>query len=295
MEITPQRVKELREKTGAGMMDCKNALNEAGGDEEKAIDLLRKKGLSRVEKRSGREAKEGLVEAYVSADGRLGVLVEVDCETDFVAKTDDFRSLVAVLKDAVVTAAKAPSTIDDVLEIKSGGKILKDLFTDTASKLGENLIFRRFCRVEIPAAKAGYMDTYIHTGAKLGVLLHLETGSAEAAARPELRTMARDISLHIAAASPLNISRNEIAPELVEKEKEIYRGQIEAEGKKKPPEVVEKIITGKLEKFFAEVALLEQVSVKTPDKTIGNLVAETAQKIGSDIQVVRFYRFKIGE
>ncbi len=199
MEITPQRVKELREKTGAGMMDCKNALVEAGGDEDKAVDILRKRGLARVAKRSGREAKEGLVEAYIHTGAKLGVLVEVDCETDFVAKTAEFRGLV------------------------------------------------------------------------------------------------REIALHIAAASPVAVARENVPTDLVEKEREIYKAQIEAEGKKRPPEVIEKIITGKMEKFFSEICLLEQPSVKTPDKTIGNMIAEVASKLGENLILRRFSRFKIGE
>ena len=199
MEITSARVKELREKTGAGMMDCKNALMDAGGDEEKAIEILRKKGLSRVEKRSGRDAKEGLVEAYIHTGGKLGVLVELDCETDFVARTDEFRTLV------------------------------------------------------------------------------------------------RDLALHVAATNPMAVEREDIPPELIEKEREIFRAQIEAEAKKKPPEIVEKIITGKMDKFYSEVCLLEQPFVKIPEKTVKSLIEDTASKLGENLILRRFCRFKIGE
>jgi elongation factor Ts len=295
MEITSQKVKELREKTGAGMMDCKNALTEAGGDEEKAIEILRKRGLSRVEKRAGREAKEGLVQSYLRADGKMGVLVEVKCETDFVAKTDDFLKLVTLITDKVATATVVPTDKEAVLSLTADSKSLREVFTDTASKLGENLIFNRFCRMEIPAGKEGMIDAYIHTGSKLGVLLMLETGSAATAANPEFRTMARDIALHIAASSPLTISRTEIEADVVAKEKEIFLAQLETEGKKRPPEVMEKIITGKLEKFYSEVSLLEQISVKHPDKTIGNLLTEIANKTGDSITLCNFCRFKIGE
>jgi elongation factor Ts len=295
MEITSQKVKELREKTGAGMMDCKNALTEAGGDEEKAIDFLRKRGLSRVEKRAGREAKEGLVQSHLRADGKMGVLVEVKCETDFVANTDEFRKLVALITDKVVSAAAVPADSEAVLNINAEGKILREWFTDTASKLGENLVFNRFCRMELPAGKEGLIDAYIHTGSKLGVLLMLETESAATAANPEFRTLTRDIALHIAASSPMTISRTDIAATVVEKEKEIYRAQIEAEGKKRPPEIVEKIMTGKLEKFYSEVSLLEQISVKHPDKTIGSLITEISNKTGDNITLRNFCRFKIGE
>jgi len=199
MEITSARVKELREKTGAGMMDCKNALTDAGGDEEKAIEILRKKGLSRVEKRSGREAKEGLVEAYIHTGGKLGVLVELNSETDFVARTDEFRALV------------------------------------------------------------------------------------------------RDIALHVAATNPLAVAREDIPADVVAKEKEIYRAQIEAEGKKKPPEIIEKIVSGKMDKFYSEVCLLEQPFVKIPEKTIKTLIADAAAKLGENLILRRFCRFKIGE
>lgn len=199
MEITSQIVKELREKTGAGMMDCKKALVEASGNEEKAIDILRTRGLSRVAKRAGREANEGLIESYIHTGSKLGVLVEVNCETDFVAKTDEFRSLT------------------------------------------------------------------------------------------------RDIAIHVAASNPLAVSREEVPPEMVEKEKEIYRAQIEAEGKKKPPEVIEKIISGKLDKFYSEVCLLEQPFVKNPEKTIRDLISDVASKLGENVMVRRFCRLKIGE
>lgn len=294
MEITSARVKELREKTGAGMMDCKNALVEAGGDEEKAIEILRKKGLSRVEKRAGREAKEGLVQSYISPDSRSGVLVEVDCETDFVAKTDDFRNLVARITDSVAGAGTVPASTEEVMDMKSDGRALRDLFNETASRLGENLIFRRFCRLDVPAGQEGLIDAYIHTGSKLGVLLMLETGTAQAS-RPEFRTLARDIALHVAATNPMAIGRHEVDPEVVAKEKEIYRAQIEAEGKKRPPEIVDKIINGKLEKFYSEVSLLEQISVKHPEKTIGVLMQEVGTQISDTVTLRRFYRFKIGE
>jgi len=199
MEITSARVKELREKTGAGMMDCKKALADAAGDEEKAIEILRKKGLSRVEKRAGREAKEGLVEAYIHTGGKLGVLVELDCETDFVARTDEFRALV------------------------------------------------------------------------------------------------RDIALHVAAANPMTVAREDVPADLIEKEKEIYRAQIEAEGKKKPPEIIEKIVIGKMDKFYSEVCLLEQPFVKIPEKTIKTLIEDAAAKLGENLILRRFCRFKIGE
>ena len=199
MEITSARVKELREKTGAGMMDCKNALTDAGGDEEKAIEILRKKGLSRVEKRFGREAKEGLVEAYIHTGGKLGVLVELNSETDFVARTDEFRTLV------------------------------------------------------------------------------------------------RDIALHVAATNPMAVAREDIPADVVAKEREIYRAQIEAEGKKKPPEIMEKIISGKMDKFYSEVCLLEQPFVKIPEKTIKTLIEDTAAKLGENLILRRFCRFKIGE
>ncbi len=277
------------------MMDCKNALVETGGDEEKAIEILRRKGLSRIEKRAGREAKEGLVQAYISTSGKRGVLVEVDCETDFVAKTDDFRRLVTLIAQKTTDANPAPNSNDEILSLKAEGQTIQQIFTDTASRLGENLIFRRFCRLEIPASAHGLIDWYIHTGSKLGVILMLETGNSATTTQADFRSLMREILLHIAHSNPMAIGRGEIPAELIAKEKAIYQGQIEAEGKKKPAEVVEKIITGKLEKFYAEVALLEQASVKTPEKSIGSLIADTAQKIGDTIILKSFCRFKIGE
>ena len=199
MSVSPQTVKSLREKTGAGMMDCKKALVEAKGDEEKAIEFLRKSGLAQAAKRAGREAKEGLIDSYIHTGSKLGVMVELNCETDFVAKTDEFKEL------------------------------------------------------------------------------------------------ARNISLHVAASNPIAVSREEVSQETVDKEKEIYKAQFEADGKKKPPEIMEKIISGKLDKFYSEICLLEQPYVKDPDKTVGDLVAEMAGKLGENIILRRFYRMQVGE
>jgi len=298
MEITPQRVKNLREKTGAGMMDCKNALTEAAGDEEKAIEILRKKGLSRVEKRSRREAREGLVEAVIQAGGKLGVLVEVDCETDFVAKTDEFRNLVGLIVRHLTKTTSVPAAPDELLEqtsVEHSGKTVRELFSDSASKLGENLILRRFARYDVKPPQEGWIEAYVHTGAKLGVMLELGCNDAGTVQAGEFRTLARDIALHIAAANPLTIAREQIPTATVEKEQEIYRAQIEAEGKKKPPEIVEKIISGKMERFYSEICLLEQPFVKIPEKSLGKLISETATKLGDDLILRRFCRFKIGE
>lgn len=199
MSVSPQTVKALREKTGAGMMDCKKALVEANGDEEKAIELLRKSGLAQAAKRAGREAKEGLIDSYIHTGSKLGVMVELNCETDFVAKTDEFKAL------------------------------------------------------------------------------------------------ARNISLHVAATNPVAVSREEVPQETIDKEKEIFKAQIEAGGKKKPPEIMEKIISGKLDKFYSEICLLEQPYVKDPDKTVGDLVTEMAGKLGENIILRRFYRMQVGE
>ncbi|RJP80939.1 MAG: translation elongation factor Ts [Candidatus Zixiibacteriota bacterium] len=299
MEITSQKVKELREKTGAGMMDCKNALVEAGGEEEKAIEILRKRGLSRVEKRAGREAKEGLVDAVIVDGGRKGVLVEVNSETDFVARTDEFHNLVVAVRNQVADGS-AVATVEELLSrplIDNPAQTLNDQVTATGSKLGENVVVRRFCMLNIEPGKHGLVEKYIHTGSKLGVIVAIETG-AEAANREEVHTLGRDVAMQIAAGSPMvpvAVNREDVSAEMVDREKDIYRAQIEAEGKQRPPEVVEKIITGKLAKFFGEATLLEQPSVKYPDRTIADLVKETAAKVGSEVAIYRFCRFKIGE
>ena len=279
MAITAAQVNELRKATGAGMLDCKKALEETGGDMEKAVDFLRKKGLAAAAKKAGRAATEGIVAAVVAADGKSGALVEVNSETDFVAKTDKFQAFVADVANQVLVAAPADN---DALfaqdSVKEPGKNVQTTLNEAIAVIGENLQIRRFARF----ANAGFVGSYIHAGGKIGVLVEL-SGSGD------LSAVARDVAMHIAAAAPQFTRREEVSSDVLEREKEIYRDKARQTGK--PDNIIEKIIEGQIGKFYGEVCLLEQCFVKDPDKTI----TQVLKAVGADVTVNRFARFVLGE
>ena len=273
-EITKEKVVELREKTGAGLIDCKRALSESGGDLEQAVSILRKKGVATAAKKAGREAVEGVIACKLSDDGSSGVIVEVNCETDFVAKNDDFQAF------ADEVASILLSNPDADLEEKR---------TEQVAKIGENI---RISRSEtISPDSSGRVESYIHTGGKVGVLLVMSTESEQGSAHYETASLARDLCMQVAATSPVCVSRNDMPEEVVNKERDIAAAQ--AEGK--PPQAVEKIIVGKLEKFYAGSCLEEQSFVKNPDQTIKALLSEKAQLVGESLGIERFVRLQIGE
>jgi len=283
MAISPKAVQELREKTGVGMMDCKRALDEAGGDMEEAIKILRKKGIATAAKKSTRAASEGLVEAHISADGRTGALLEVNCETDFVAKTDDFKDLVAAICAKVATAA--PADVEALLDLPSGNAAaqkVKDLIVLKVAKLGENIQLRRFVRYH---GEGALVASYIHAGGKIGVLLECEAP----AATEELKAVAKDLCMQVAAAAPRFVSRQEVTSDILESEKEIYRAQVLAQGK--PANIVDKIVEGKMNKYYEEACLLEQAFVK--DSTLS--VQKHLDAVAKGLKVVRFTRYVLGE
>jgi elongation factor Ts len=272
-------VNELRKMTGAGLMDCKKALQETEGDLEKAVDLLRTKGLAAASKKAGRAATEGLVAALVSADGKAGVLLEVNSETDFVAKNDKFQSFVADIAAHILAAA--PADIDALLaqpHHTTAGKSVQDVLTEAISVIGENMQIRRFVRYET----TGLVGAYIHAGGKIGVLVDLH-GSGD------LAPLAKDIAMHCAAASPLVVNRDQVSADVLEREKEIYRAKARETGK--PENIIEKIIEGQVNKFYGEICLVEQVFVKDTDKTIQQVL----KSAGADVTVNRFERFALGE
>jgi elongation factor Ts len=277
--ITAAQVNELRKSTGAGMLDCKKALEETGGDMEKAVDFLRKKGLAAAAKKAGRAATEGLVAALVAADGKSGALVEVNSETDFVAKTEKFQAFVADVANQVLAAAPADN---DALfaqdAVKEPGKNVQTTLNEAIAVIGENLQIRRFARF----ASSGFIGSYIHAGGKIGVLVEL-SGTGDLAA------VAKDVAMHIAAAAPQFTRREEVSADVLEREKEIYRDKARQSGK--PDNIVEKIIEGQIGKFYGEVCLLEQNFVKDPDKTI----TQVLKAVGADVTVNRFARFVLGE
>ena len=273
--ITAQMVKDLREKTGAGMMDCKKVLTETDGDMEKAIELLRERGIAKAAKKSDRIAAEGLVAAYVSADKKVGALVEVNAETDFVAKNADFRSFVADVVEQVAT--KNPANLEELLSqesIKVAGKTVKDVLTDKIATIGENMSIRRFVRFE----SNGLVESYIHGDGKIGVLVELGKGESD---------VAKDVCMQVAAARPEYLNRAAVPQEEVAKEMEILKAQAMNEGK--PAEIAEKMVQGRIGKFYGEICLLEQPFVKNPDQKVQDMVASK----GAEVE--KFARFEKGE
>ena len=278
--ITAQMVKELRETTGAGMLDCKKALQEAEGNMEKAIDLLREKGLSKAAKKADRVAAEGLVTIEVNADNTAAAIVEVNSETDFVAKNEDFK--VFVKEAAQMALGTETNTIEALLaETHAEGKALKDVLNDRIAKIGEKLDFRRFEKITTEGQIAGY----IHGAGKIGVLVELLD--------ERVLTMGKDIAMQVAAMNPKYVSRDDVDQSYIAHETEVLTAQALNEGK--PANIVEKMVKGRLEKELKEVCLLEQTFVKDSDLTIKKLVANVAKEVGSDIQVGRVVRFEVGE
>ncbi|MFA7346993.1 MAG: translation elongation factor Ts [Desulfurivibrionaceae bacterium] len=288
MNITSQMVKELRDKTNAGMMDCKKALTETSGDMEKAIDLLRQKGLAVAQKRAGRATSEGLVETYIQADGKLGVMVEVNCETDFVAKSDAF---IEFAKNVTAQVAESTATTTaELLEqkfVKNPALTIQDMLNEMVAKLGENSGVKRFVKFN-----EGLVENYIHAGGKLGVMVELACDNDAVAKNAEFSEFAKNICMHIAAANPVSISREEVPADLAERERNIFIQQAIDSGK--PANIAEKMVGGKMDRFFAESCLLEQKFVKNPDISIQDLIKEVATKLGATISIKRFARFQVG-
>ena len=284
--VTSAMVKELRERTSAGMMDCKKALVESDGDMEKAIEWLREKGLSQAAKKASRIAAEGVVAQYISEDGTVGVIVEVNCETDFVAKTDNF---VNFCNNVAKHIAKAnPADVDTLLTqafVDDASKTVSDLVSEATVAIGEKISIRRFARYET----TGVVSTYIHMGGKVGVLVEVSTDKQD----DEIKVFAHDLALQIAAAKPEAVRREEVDAAKLEMEKEILRAQAITEGK--PEKIVDRMVEGRIEKYYKEVCLLEQPFVKDGDKSIKGLMAEVAKATGANLDVVRFARFERGE
>lgn len=286
MAISASMVKDLREKTGAGMMDCKKALTETNGDVEAAVKFLREKGLAAAAKKAGRVAAEGLVGTHI--EGGVAALVEVNCETDFVAKNDDFQKLVA---DLAAHAAKAkPSDLDAMLDSElAGGKSVKDVVTEKVSTIGENINLRRF---GVLTGGDAY-GTYLHAGGKIGVVVALSVADADKASSDTVDMLARDVAMHVASEAPLAIDQSGIDQSVVEHEKEIFIAQAKEQGK--PDEIIEKMVVGKVNKFLAENCLLDQAFVKDPDMKVKKLVEKTGAELGTTITVKEFARFKVGD
>jgi elongation factor Ts len=273
--ITASQVKDLREKTGAGMMDCKKVLTETDGDMEKAIELLRERGIAKAAKKSGRVAAEGLVEAYVSEDGKVGAVVEVNAETDFVAKNEEFKTFVANVAKQV--AEKNPKDVEELLaqdSIEEPGKTVNEVLVGKIATIGENMNIRRFARFE----SEGLVEKYIHGDGKIAVLVSMKSGDKE---------VAKDVCMQIAAARPEYLNEASVPAERLEKEKEILKAQTMNEGK--PEAIAEKIVLGRIGKFYSEICLVDQEFVKDPSKKVSQLLKE------HNAEVTEFARFEKGE
>jgi elongation factor Ts len=291
MSFTAKDVQELRQRTGAGMMDCKKALTEMNGDLNAAVEFLRKKGIAKAESRAGRATSEGLIGSAMSADATVGVIAEVNCETDFVARTDDFKALVdVVLAHALNSAAADTDALLAAPVAAEGGKTLDEVVKERSAKLGEVVNVKRVARY---AASNGAVGMYTHHNSKVGVLVECTLGNAAAATTEPVQTMLKAIAEHAAAMNPLALDRTGIAPELIEKEKRIAEDQARQSGK--PEAMIEKIATGKLEAFFKDMSLVSQPWVREPKKTITDLIKETGKAAGTEITVTRFVRFALGD
>jgi elongation factor Ts len=276
MEITAKMVKELREMTGAGMMDCKKALQENEGNFDKAIDYLREKGMAKAVKKAGRIAAEGLVFDGVTADHKTAVVIEFNAETDFVAKNDEFKNFGKLL---VETALNSPvSTVEELKAVKlEDGTTIEEKLVALIAKIGENMNIRRMEKV----TTTGFVTTYNHLGGKLGVIVEMSADMT-----PERLERAKGIAMHVAAMNPSFLNSSEVTPEVLEHEKEIARKQLEMEGK--PAKIIENILVGKMRKFYEENCLVDQIYVKAEDK-------ETVAKFAGDMTVLSFTRYKVGE
>ncbi len=294
--ITPAQVKELRELTGAGMMDCKRALAESDGDVEKAKQWLREKGRAIAEKKASRTASEGLIRARISPDGRTAAIVELNCETDFVARNEGFGRLVEELMAHVLDggAQIAEGDVEGLLNRRSapeGSTTLRERIGEAIAVLGENIELRRFVRWTAPDDRSRF-DSYIHPPGKLGVLVELRAGRRETLENPAFGELTQDLAMHVAAAAPDYLSRAEVPAEVIEREKRIYREQGRNEGK--PEKMLDKIAEGKLGKFYRTSCLLEQDFVKDPEVTIEQWLAKAGQALGDPVALRRFERFKVG-
>jgi elongation factor Ts len=283
--ITATDVKKLRDQTGAGMMECKAALIEAHGDFDEANTILRKRGLATAAKKAGRATSEGLIGSRLSADHSTGILVEVNCESDFVARTDDFQQLV---QNVLTEIERAGDGATDTWLHDASGPVQK-LVAAGIAKLGENMAVPRFVRY----AGRGYVGQYIHMGGKIGVQVEFAPVGADVAARDEFTTLVKELAMQIAASSPAYVSRAAVPAELLEKEKAIYRAQMEGSGK--PAHVLDKIVEGKLGSFYAQVVLPDQVSIRDPKTTVADVLAAAAKSLGTPIVVSRFVRMRLGE
>jgi elongation factor Ts len=284
MSVSATQVRELREKTNAGMLDCKKALEESNGDFEAAVEWLRKKGLASAAKKADRLASEGMVVAVVQ-NNKNAAVVEVNSETDFVAKNELFRAFVKDIATQLTTTS-AIQNVEQLLDSSMNGEKVADTLKTFIAKIGENLVVRRFEKIDT----TGFVHSYIHGDGKIGVLVELTTTKAD----DTVRTFANDVCLHVAAMNPISLSPEQVPADVVAKEKEILKAKNLEQGKK--ADMVDKIVEGQIRKFLAESCLLEQAFVKNPDQKVKDYMTETGKKIGdTSFAIKRFIRFELGE
>jgi len=286
-EISASMVVKLRKMTGQGMMDCKKALEEANGDIDQAIAILRKKGLATLAKRAERETSQGLVVSKSSDNGRTKALAMLCCETDFVAGSDDFVSAAQALADFAL-ACPADQGTDNILETALDGKKFSDILTEMASKTGEKIQVGDYTKYKLDGP--GLICTYIHFNGKVGTMVQIETSDENVAAADVLKQTAADIAMHITATKPLALDKDGISPQIIEQEKAVFRAQV----KDKPPNITDKIVEGKMKKFYTENCLLEQLFVKDDSKTIAAVLADAAKQAGGTAAIKKFVRFEVG-
>jgi len=287
VEISASAVMKLRQMSGQGMMDCKKALEETNGDVEKAIDLLRKKGLATLAKRAERETTEGLVVSKTNKDGRVAAMATLCCETDFVTKSDDFVAAAQSLGDFALECS-ADKGAENVSGTSLGGKKFGDIVTELVSKTGEKIAVGDFAKYKLEGA--GLISIYIHFNGKVGTMVQIETGDEKTAGANALKQIAVDIAMHITATKPQALDKSGISTEVIEREKSIFAEQI----KGKPANIVDKIVEGKLKKFFAENCLVDQQFVKDDSKTVTQVLDEAAKQSGGTAKIKRFVRFEVG-
>jgi elongation factor Ts len=285
-DIPATMVVKLRKMSGQGMMDCKKALQETAGDLDKAMELLRKKGLATLAKRAGREASEGIVVGKTSDDGKIGILATLCCETDFVAKSDDFVAASELLADYAFACSQDQDS-QNILETEVDGKKFNDVITETVSKTGEKMEVGDFSKYN---SETGLVNIYIHFNKKLGTMLEIETSDEALVSAESLKVAANDIAMHITATKPLALDIDGIDKETIEREKTIYSDQV----KNKPENIIEKIVEGKMKKFYAENCLLKQPFVKDDSKTVEQVINEAAKQAGGEAKIKRFVRYELG-
>jgi elongation factor Ts len=283
-EISASTVMKLRKMSGQGMMDCKQALKDADGDIDKAMELLKRKGLATLEKRAQREASEGIVVAAKSEDGKTAAMASLCCETDFVAKSDDFVQACELLKKVILKCGDN----DKIVDTEVDGKRFGDIITELASKTGEKTQLGDFVRYSVE--NSGYICTYVHFNKKVGAIVKFETSDDKVAQNENFRKMTEDIAMHITAINPLALDEDGISQEDIEQEKAAYREQV----KDKPDNIIDKIIDGKMKKFFSEKCLLYQEFVKDDSKTVSQVIKEAAEKAGGEAKIVDFERVSVG-